>query len=275
MSEVLRRTGERAIRRVRGIPASLTWAALVLSVCGSIVGQELPARPNSAVADYAEILDAGAEQSINAVAEALWDQAEFGLAVLTLDSLGDNYIEDLASRVYETWGIGGEGTDEGALIVLTVNPRRVRIEVGYGAEGYINDARAGRILDRYGIPLFKKGDYGGGFREVVVAIARRVAEEKNVSLRVSAAGGKRVAGGDRRSTGSASPLRLLLMVIVIGVLLATPFGRSLLFFMLLSSLLGGRRSYGGGGFGGGFGGGGFGGGFGGGLSGGGGASRSF
>jgi uncharacterized protein len=115
----------------------------------------------------------------------------------------------------------------------------------------------------------------GGVRDVVVAIARRVAEEKNVSLRVSAAGGRRVGGGDRRSTGSPSPLRLLLMVIVIGVLLATPFGRGLLWFMLLSSLLGGRRSYGGGGFGGGFGGGGFGGGFGGGLSGGGGASRSF
>ena len=238
---------------------------LLLSV--SVVAK-LPVRPNGPVADYANILDAQSEQSITRIAEALWRQAGFGLVVATVPSIGDESIDEYAPALYKEWGIGKNGTDEGVLILLSLDPRKVRIEVGYGAEGYLNDAKTGRLLDTYGVPYFKTGSYGQGMVALSVAVAKEVAAEKQISLTVPEGFARTAPASQKRP----SPLSIIFFIVIFAILMSTRFGRSLLFFMLMSSMMGGGRR---GGFGGGFGGGGFGGGFGGGMSGGGGASRSF
>jgi uncharacterized protein len=233
---------------------------------------EYPARPQGPVADFAGVFDATAVASLSRLSQSLWEQAGFALVIATVPSIGDATIEGYATGLYETWGIGAKGRDEGALIVLSLEPRRVKIEVGYGAEGYLNDAKAGRLLDTYGVPYFKSGDYSRGMLAVTTAIAQIVASEKQISLTLPA---DNYRNRVREATPRASPLSILFFLIIFIVLMSTRFGRALLFWMVLSSLMGGRRGGLGGGFGGGFGGSGFGGGFGGGMSGGGGASRSF
>jgi uncharacterized protein len=233
----------------------------------------LPPRPQTAVADCASIIDAASLEKINTLAEPLWQQAHFALVVATVPSIGDVPIEDFANRLYKKWGIGSKKDEEGALIVLSMEPRKARIEVGYGSEGYLNDAKTGRILDVYGVPYFKSGDYGTGLLSVAGAIAEIVVAEKRISLNVP--GVEIPAPVPARQ--KVSFVHILLLFIAISMLLGTRWGRSLLWFFILTNILGGGSGRGPAGFGGGFGGSnrGFGGGFGGGSSGGGGASRGF
>lgn len=255
-------------RWVGGLRSQLVSLAL-LAWCVLAGAQTLPARPSGPVADYANVVDAGTRARISTIAQALWEQAGFSLIVAVFPDIGDEPVEDFAVKLYKEWGIGTAKMDEGALILISLKPRKARIEVGYGAEGYLNDAKAGRILDEYGVQLFRANRYAEGLLAVSSALATTVAHEKNITLAAPASSQQRAAPPEKMSV-----VRAILVAIVVLFLLATPFGRSILFAMVLSGALGGRRQ-GGGGFGGGFGGGGFGGGFGGGMSGGGGASRGF
>ncbi|MBN1306377.1 MAG: TPM domain-containing protein, partial [Chitinispirillaceae bacterium] len=212
-----------------------------LPVCAA----PLPARPQGWVGDYAAVLDAATVAAVSRISQALWEQTGFALIIATVASIGDESIETYAVKLYEKWGVGSKDEDEGVLIVLSLDPRRVRIEAGYGAEGYLNDAKTGRLLDQYGVPFFKSGDYSRGMLALSTEIARIVAAEKRVSLTLPV---NNDAHRVREEMPRASPLSILFFLIIIIVLASTPFGRSLLFWLLLSSLMGGRR----GGFGGGF-----------------------
>ncbi|NLL13746.1 MAG: TPM domain-containing protein [Fibrobacter sp.] len=241
---------------------------LLLSVY-PVFSNNIPSRPQGPVADYASILDAGTEATLARISQSLWQQAQFALVIATVPSIGEESIEEYSSFLYEKWEIGAKDKDEGALILLSMEQRKIRIEVGYGAEGYLNDSKTGRLLDNYCIPHLKKGDYSGGILSLAAALAKEVEKEKGIALSVPVADYQRV---DQEQTVQLSPFQLIFILIALILLLSTRFGRSLLFWMIVTSMSdSGRRR---GGFGGGFGGGGYGG-FGGGMSGGGGSSRSF
>lgn len=248
-------------------------AGCLLILAFWVIAGDLPPRPNGPVADYASIIDQSSRQKIADLAQALWEQAGFGLVVATFSSLGQESIDEYAPRLYTEWGIGKKETDEGALLLVSLDPRSVRIEVGRGSEGYLNDAKAGRLLDNYGIPSFRQDKYAEGLVSTCAAIAEVVAKEKNITVQMpSGVRAPQPSSDDAR----LSPLQIIFIILILGFLLGTRIGRSILFWMILSNMLGGGRGgHGSGGFGGGFGGGGFGGGFGGGMSSGGGASRRF
>jgi uncharacterized protein len=240
----------------------------LLLVCSGVLAFSIDkvAKPSGPVADYAGIVDPTDKQQIYQIAQRLWEKAKIGIVVVTLTDIGDESIEEVANRLYEKWGIGSAKTDEGILLLVSMNPRKVRIETGYGSESYLNDAKVGRILDTYATPYLASGKYSEGIRSTVMAVAASIG---NVS-------GCDNESQEIKSKGSfhriPSIFKIILFLIVAIFLIGTPLGRMILFAMILS---GDRGGYRGGGFGGGFGGGGFGGGFGGGRSGGGGASRSF
>lgn len=267
--------------RPKRLSVVLAW------LCVAVIGHALsfaadapfPPRPAAPVADYAGVIDAASIDKLNTIAEALWQQANFSLVIATIKSLGDMPVEDYANRLYGNWGIGDRKNSEGALVLVSMEPRKVRIEVGYGSEGYLNDAKAGRILDDFGIPYFKSNDFGSGLVAVSFAIAEVVSKEKNFSFMVP--GVEIPRQPPLPAMPKFSAFQLIFFVLLVVLLLGTKMGRTLLWFMILSNLLGGGRGgYRSSGFGGGFGGsgrgfgGGFGG-FGGGGSGGGGASRGF
>ena len=258
----------RAVCRRRGW--SVLLAGLLVLVHLTAQAQDYPVRPVGPVADLGNVIDPPGRQQLIALARALWEQAGFALVVAVVPSIGQQSIDEYAPELYKRWGIGKKGVDEGALVLLSLDPRNIRIEVGFGSEGYLNDAKVGRILDQNGLPHLRRGEYSAGLVNVSAAIASEVAREKGITL----SGPPQTVAPGPPPERSLSLLELIVGLLILAVLVATPFGRTLLAAMFLSSLFrgGGRGS---GGFGGRFGGGGFGGGFGGGSSGGGGASRRF
>jgi uncharacterized protein len=92
------------------------------------------------------------------------------VAVLTVQTIHGESVEEYAVRVFEQWKLGRKGKDNGVLVVVIPQDRRMRIEVGYGLEGTLTDAAAGRIIRDVMTPRFRKGDYDGGIVQGVAAI---------------------------------------------------------------------------------------------------------
>lgn len=221
-------------------------------------------KPTGYVSDFAGILQPADRAAIERLFTELEQRTGAQAAVVTLKSLEGGQIDDFANRLFERWGIGKKGKDNGLLLIASIGDRKVRIETGYGFEGALPDAAAGRLLDQYVLPAFRAGNYSGGLRAGAMALASVAAAESGVELtgvperfrRTSEEGGGLLSG----------LFSFLFLLFFIWMLFRHPW---LLLFILSS---GGGRGSRGGGFGGG--GGGFGG-FGGGLSGGGGASRGW
>lgn len=248
-----------ALALVPGVPRGLAAAPAGV--------KDLPATPAGRVNDFAGALDAGARAALEAqLVRYEQDRPGEQIAVVTLPALEGEALEEVSLRLAEKWRIGSR-KDDGILLLVAVKERRIRIEVGYGAEGRLPDALASRIVNEIIGPRLAAGDYGTGLRAGAAAIHQALS-------------GQPVTGNDPAS-GVSVPAR-------------TPpaAGRrspwlgwgGLLFLFVLLSLLGGRRGGGrgflsgmllgslfnfrGGGRGGGFGGGG-------GRFGGGGASGSY
>ena len=248
--------------------AALCLAALCLALAGPAQARDWP-RPDGPVADYARVIPQEYQQRITAAASQLWQKTGAAVVVATLPSLDGQAIEDEAVRLFEQWGIGQKGVDKGVLILVAVGERRVRVEVGYGLEGVLTDAKAGLVRDQALVPHLKEGDYGQGLYAGVAAVAQLVAADAGVKLDgVPQVKLKQRGGGTLGGVG----VFLLLAFLFLFLRVARRGGGGFLGGLILGSLMGGGGSRGGGGFdgfGGGFGG------FGGGMSGGGGASGSF
>jgi uncharacterized protein len=92
------------------------------------------------------------------------------IVVLTISSLEGESIEDFANKVFNEWKLGQKDEDNGILIVVVPDERRMRIEVGYGLEGTLPDLLAGRIIQNIMAPKFREGDYDGGITDGVLAV---------------------------------------------------------------------------------------------------------
>jgi len=228
------------------------WAVLVSLPAFPVHAREVPAL-SGRVNDLAEVLSPDVERTLEGRLEAYEASTGHQLAVLTVASLDGDPIEDFAIRVVEAWKLGRTEADDGVLLLVAVDDRKMRIEVGYGLEGAIPDLLASRIIREVLTPAFRQGDFDGGISRALDLLQR-------------AAQGEAVRLPGRGATGGPAPgiSWLPLLFIVLMVVLRVVGGGS-------SAL--GRRGFRRGGFGyGGFGGGGFGGGGGGGgFSGGGGS----
>lgn len=246
----------------------LFFFGFLIVLATGLNGQQFP-KPVGFVNDFANVMPADAAQKITQICTELKQKTGAEISVVTIETLGDNYIEDYAVRLFETWGIGEKGKDNGVLILNAIKERKIRIEIGYGIEGIIPDANAGRIRDEYLMPYLRKGDFGTGYLFTVAAIAKEIADEYGVQLTGDAKYYGQPRGAKSKGIGGFFGMLIIFFLIII------TRGR-ILPWLLLGSMMGGgrgRSGWGGFGNGGGFGGG-FGG-FGGGMSGGGGASGSY
>lgn len=216
--------------------------------------------------DYAGVINPQDAQAMEALLRQTEIATENEIKVVTLRSLEGGDINEFANKLFERWGIGKKGKDNGVLLLAAIEDRRVRIEVGYGLEPVLTDARAGRILDEQVLPLFRQGDYSTGLRRGVEAIVRMLSGNGEVAEMPAR------PAAPPRETPLPGLVQLLMLILFLAFFIRHPF-----LALFLFSGGGHRGGFSGGGFGGGgFGGGGFGGGgFGGGLSGGGGASRGW
>ena len=252
----------------------LIIGCLFMQSMGLAQQAQYPSTAQGYVSDFAEMLNREDRLRIETVAAELEKKTTAQMAVVTISTTYPETIEGYGVKLFEQWGIGQKDKDNGVLLLVAHNDRKVRIEVGYGLEGALPDAIANKIIQSYIIPNFKAEQFSKGIYEGSLAIVSTIAKEYNVEITGQEA--------DVYQTLTQGPS--------VFESLANIFFIFLLFFFFLSMrlgwfglfLLGSTRGYrrggywyggglsgGSGGFGGGSGG--FGG-FGGGFSGGGGAS---
>lgn len=129
------------------------------------------------VVDTTGTLDAATVQRIEARARALQASKGSQLQVLMVPTTEPEDIAAYAQRVYDQWKLGRESVDDGVLVLVARDDRRVRIQPGYGLEGAIPDATAARVIQEYMVPRFRDGDFGGGLDEATAVLARLVEGE--------------------------------------------------------------------------------------------------
>ena len=134
------------------------------------------------VYDEVSILDIEDRNYILGVNELLHRKTGAQVVVAIVNSTQGMDIESYSLELFRKWGIGSKENNNGVLLVLSLEEREVRIEVGYGLEGAIPDSKAGRILDDYIIPEFKESNYKKGIMEGFKAILAIVEEEYNVEI---------------------------------------------------------------------------------------------
>jgi uncharacterized protein len=227
-------------------------ALFILLLAPATAGAETFEVPTlrSAVNDEAGILSPATRQRLEAALRELHRAGGTQLAILTVPSLGDLTIEQASIRVVDAWQLGSAEADDGVLLLVAPNERRVRIEVGQGLEGVLPDAWAKRIVDEAIAPLFRTGDMDGGVTVGVYQIARRT--NPDVDLAPILEGSLRAPPAPSRR--GASLLRTVFILLVVALVLSVRMG------WLPFLLMGGATRHGRWGSAGGFGGGGFGGG---------------
>jgi uncharacterized protein len=247
-------------------------------------------RPEGYVTDLSRVIDPATKTKLETLCAEVEQKTGAQIAVVTVDSLDGQSREDYAADLYKHLGVGSKKDSRGVLLLVAPKERQYKIEVGYGLEPVINDARAGDV-GREMVPDLRSGDYNGAILLGTTALAQLIAADKGIQL-------NGVPANHPRAPAMQIPwwAPWLIIVIVFAIIRAIVRavrgggpgprsgggGGSALPWFLIGSALGGRGGSWGGGFGGssgGFsgGGGGFGGfgGFGGGMSGGGGAGGSW
>ena len=235
-------------------PARAGVALLLLWAVAATAAPEFPPL-SGRVVDRAGLVDAATERRLSALLEAHENATTNQVVVVTLSDLGGYAIEDYGYQLGRHWGIGQQGRDNGALLIVARDERRVRIEVGYGLEGQLTDAISANIIHSVILPRFRTGGFAEGIEAGVTAMIQALGGEYRMR--------ERPRGSERRGE-----VPFWLMLVVFGVIGIANLSRRLRH----GRVYGARHGYGGvhggwgggsrGGFGGGFGGGG--GGFGGG-----------
>ncbi|HUS51910.1 MAG TPA: TPM domain-containing protein [Candidatus Bathyarchaeia archaeon] len=127
-------------------------------------------RPTGFVNDFAEILSPQFRQSLEEDLEKFTEETTAEITVVTIKSLEDENLEDYAVRLFEDWQIGKKGKDNGILVLIAQEERKIKIEVGYGLEPIITDGRAGRIIREQMQDSFRQDNYDQGVRLAVEKI---------------------------------------------------------------------------------------------------------
>jgi uncharacterized protein len=262
-------------------------AALLAALCVFAWAEKIAdIRAQGYVTDLANVISPTAKAQLEALCAEVQQKTGAQIAVVTVNSLEGQSKEDYSADLYKHLGVGSKADNRGVLLLVAPKERQYRIEVGYGLEPVINDARAGDI-GREMVPALRQQDYSAAILLATTRLAQLIAADKGVQL-------NGVPANKPRAPSSGTPWWIPWLVIAIIFLIIRVLSRSgrggrgggggsggssALPWLLMGSALGGRGGSWGGGFGGSSGGysgggGGFGG-FGGGMSGGGGAGGSW
>ncbi len=269
------------MRKIRLSRTALLHCLLLFSASFCAAEDVKQIHPTSYVSDLAGVVGPEAKTRLEALCAEVEQKTGAQMAIVTVQSLEGESVENYAVNLFKQLGVGSKKDGRGVLLLVAPNERKYRIEVGYGLEPVINDARAGDA-GRAMVPYLRQSDYGKAAEAGAWQLARYIAADAGVTL-----SGQPPAARNQNEGGNFGfpvfwvILGLIVLFRAIGSLSGGRRGGSggsgLLWFLLgmFANSSGGRSgsSWGGGGFGGG-GGGGFGG-FGGGSSGGGGASGSW
>ena len=139
-------------------------------------------KPVGWVNDFAGVISQEYRDKLTNLIQELEQKTSAEIAVVTVESIAPYDETQYARLIFDDWKIGKKSKDNGVLVLLAIKERRWRIETGYGIEGTLPDGLCGEIGRSYMAPYFKEGKYGEGLYYGVVAIAKKISEEANVSV---------------------------------------------------------------------------------------------
>jgi uncharacterized protein len=137
--------------------------------------------PMGYVDDYAGVISAPAKAELEALCREVHDKTKAQVFFVTVKTLDGEAMEPFANELFHTWKIGEKKTDRGILLVLAITEHQRRIEVGYGLEGILNDAKVGDI-GREMVPALKAANYDEAARIGVRAVSKVIADDSGVTL---------------------------------------------------------------------------------------------
>lgn len=170
---------------------SILFSLLLLAVALPLTGQDLPSEPVGHVNDFADMLTASEQQQLEQKLRNYRDTTTSVIAVATLESLKGISIEETATELFNSWNMWEGNKDNGVLVVVARQERKMRIEVGYGLEGAIPDIMAGRIIREILTPYFRQGDYYQGLDRATSAVIQLASGEYTGQLAQETSNGKK------------------------------------------------------------------------------------
>ncbi len=228
---------------------------LAAAVCAAPVYaqavKDLP-RPTDYVSDLAHVISPATQVQLDRLCGEVDHEAHAQIAVVTINSLNGEPIQQYAVELEDAWKVGKKGSDRGVIVLLAVKDRRRFIETGYGLEGILPDGRVGEI-GRAMVPMLRNNDFDGATTLAVDEISQIIAQDAGVKLQPLTRWGASVQRPAHASLGQVIGGIVFLILVVIFLVWAG--GSGLLGFLLGMFFGGGGRWGGGGGFGGGGGGG--------------------
>ncbi|MGQ7845033.1 TPM domain-containing protein [Granulosicoccus sp. 3-233] len=190
-------------------PVRLLLALYLLCLAGLVQAQADFPVLTGRVVDQAELLNASEETSLTAQLEAHEQETGNQLVIATITSLDGRDIADYANRLGRFWQIGTSENDNGVLLLVAPNERKVRIEVGYGLEGALTDSLSSIIIQREILPAFRQGSFSTGIQQGVDAILQAIRGEYTAA---ESGGKQRRSDSVSRQIGNFIPLIFIAMV---------------------------------------------------------------
>lgn len=166
------------------------WLAFMMTIFAflsfsiSVFAADIPSKPtnNIYVQDYAQVLTAEDKAKLNQWGKSLEAQTKAQIVVVTIKSLDGEAIEDYALQLFRTWEIGDKQMNNGVLMLVAVEDRKSKIEVGYGLEGALPDGKTGEIQDKYMLPYFREGNYSAGVLNGYASLLKVTANEYGITF---------------------------------------------------------------------------------------------
>ena len=246
---------------MKKIIAALAVLVSLLLAAAAGAQSPIPPAPTTSiyVQDFAGVLTADSKARINNLGSQMAAKTKAQVVVVKVKTLLGAPIEEYALGILRQWGVGDKALNNGVVLLVAVHDRQSRIEVGYGLEGALPDAKTGRIQDQYMIPYFQQGDYDKGILNGYLATQEEVAKEYKVELKADAKPVKRVQAAPEESWWDMIPWWLQILIaagFLILIILDWKFFGGQMTYLILSLLSRRGGGSGGGGYGGGSGGGG-------------------
>lgn len=160
-----------------------TWFTLSLLIpvlflfATNVFAYTSPGTPSGFVNDFAGMLSQEMRVQVETDIRSFEQKTGHEISVVTVPSLDGDYIENYAEKLFKEWGIGKKGADNGVLLLISRDDKKMRIEVGYGLEGALTDAESSQIIRNVLRPAFQNGDFSGGIQQAVAEIERAIQEE--------------------------------------------------------------------------------------------------
>jgi uncharacterized protein len=178
----------------------------------------MPPKPDRYFNDYAGVVDQVTASELNEqLAQFERDTSTQIVVAIYRTMQSESSVADYTQRIAQTWGVGQKGPNNGAVLFVFVENRQMFIQTGYGVEGSLPDATCFDITHNVIAPLFKKGDYTGGLKAGVTAMMQAVRGEYK--------GTGRTRQEEERANGSAFPLGLTILLLIVIFLIMSSFRR--------------------------------------------------